>query len=51
VLTVFESWLYIAHIIPATALPWITDLVPTLIIIGKVAHLRSRPAMLTAPHH
>jgi len=39
-LTISKIWLFSAHLIPASSLPWITDAVPVLIVIGKAASLR-----------
>jgi hypothetical protein len=46
-LTACEALLYIGHFVPAGALLWIVDLVPTLIVAGTIAQ-RQRPR---APLH
>lgn len=47
-LTISKIWLFSAHLIPASSLPWMTDAVPVLIVIGKAASLRMHAQ--AAPH-
>jgi hypothetical protein len=43
-LMISKACLYSAHIIPANMLVWITDLIPALIVMAKIASLKFRPA-------
>jgi hypothetical protein len=40
-LTICETFLYLSNIVSARELPWIVDLVPTLIVAGAIARARS----------
>jgi hypothetical protein len=40
-LTLVEAWLFASGLIAPQALAWVTDAVPTLVIAGRVAQLRS----------
>jgi hypothetical protein len=41
VLTICEAVLYAGRLLPASAILWITDLVPTLVVMAKVMSLQS----------
>lgn len=49
-LTVFEAGAYALHILPLNALLWITDLVPTVLVLAMVVRSSGSSAKLIAIH-
>jgi hypothetical protein len=41
VLTICEGVLYAGRLLPASAILWITDLVPTIVVMAKIMSLQS----------
>jgi hypothetical protein len=48
-LIIGKSLLYTAHIIPVNVLPWITDIIPVLAVIGRIVSMRPRSMMQAVP--
>jgi len=43
-LTISKICLYSVQVVPANIIPWLTDVIPVLIVIGRIATLKLRPA-------
>ena len=39
ILTICEGFLYAGHLLPASALLWITDAIPTMVVVAKIVRL------------